>query len=273
MDAMTVAVDLAKDVFEVAVANRAGRIFERKRLTRRQFEHFIDAAARRDDGGDGGVRHGALLGPTMPGARAVACGCCRRSMCARTCVATKPIARDTEGVARGGSLWRNTSGRGEDGRAANAASAASRADAVANRRGPRASMSCGACCANMACRLPSGARTALTRMSRDPRRMPTHRAARPLSARPSRWCSTKCGRWKRASRDHRPAARARGPRAPDRATPATGARRRACITATALVGAVRAHSRVSPRARVCELARADAAGILQRAPPHLGRHQ
>lgn len=43
MNAMTVAVDLAKDVFEVAVANRAGRIVERKRLTRRQFVHFIDA--------------------------------------------------------------------------------------------------------------------------------------------------------------------------------------------------------------------------------------
>ena len=30
-DATTVAVDLAKDVFEVALANRAGRIVERKR--------------------------------------------------------------------------------------------------------------------------------------------------------------------------------------------------------------------------------------------------
>ncbi len=43
MDATTVAVDLAKDVFEVATANRAGRILERKRLTRRQFEVFVDA--------------------------------------------------------------------------------------------------------------------------------------------------------------------------------------------------------------------------------------
>jgi len=42
MDATTVAVDLAKDVFEVAVANRAGRIIERTRLRRRQFERFID---------------------------------------------------------------------------------------------------------------------------------------------------------------------------------------------------------------------------------------
>jgi hypothetical protein len=46
MDATTVAVDLAKDVFEVAVANRAGRITERKRLTRRQFERFIDTIPR-----------------------------------------------------------------------------------------------------------------------------------------------------------------------------------------------------------------------------------
>ena len=43
MDATTVAVDLATDVFEVALANRAGRILERKRLTRRQFERFIDS--------------------------------------------------------------------------------------------------------------------------------------------------------------------------------------------------------------------------------------
>jgi transposase len=43
MDATTVAVDLAKDVFEVAAANRAGRILERKRLTCRQFEVFVDA--------------------------------------------------------------------------------------------------------------------------------------------------------------------------------------------------------------------------------------
>ena len=42
MDATTVAVDLAKDIFEVALANRAGWILERKRLPRRQFERFID---------------------------------------------------------------------------------------------------------------------------------------------------------------------------------------------------------------------------------------
>ena len=43
MDTTTVAVDLAKDVFEVATANRAGRILERRRLTRRQFETFVNA--------------------------------------------------------------------------------------------------------------------------------------------------------------------------------------------------------------------------------------
>jgi hypothetical protein len=46
MDATTVTVDLAKDVFKVAFANRGGRIFERKRLTRPQFERFIDGLTR-----------------------------------------------------------------------------------------------------------------------------------------------------------------------------------------------------------------------------------
>jgi transposase len=43
MDATTVAVDLAKDVFQVAITNRTGRVIERKRLTRGQFERFVDA--------------------------------------------------------------------------------------------------------------------------------------------------------------------------------------------------------------------------------------
>ena len=45
MDATTVAVDLAKDIFEVAVANRGGRVVERKRLTRAQFGRFLDGLA------------------------------------------------------------------------------------------------------------------------------------------------------------------------------------------------------------------------------------
>jgi transposase len=49
MDATTVAIDLAKDVFQVAVANRAGRIVERQRFTRRQFERFIDTLVAQTD--------------------------------------------------------------------------------------------------------------------------------------------------------------------------------------------------------------------------------
>src|SRR4051794_21972256 len=45
MDATTVAIDLAKDVFQVALANRAGRILDRQRFTRRQFERFVDTLA------------------------------------------------------------------------------------------------------------------------------------------------------------------------------------------------------------------------------------
>ena len=45
MDATTVAIDLAKDVFEVAVANRTGRIVARKRLRRRPFERFLEELA------------------------------------------------------------------------------------------------------------------------------------------------------------------------------------------------------------------------------------
>ena len=45
MDATTVAVDLAKDVFEVAVANHTHRITDRRRLTRRQFESFLEGLA------------------------------------------------------------------------------------------------------------------------------------------------------------------------------------------------------------------------------------
>ncbi len=45
MDATTVDVDLPREIFEVALANRAGRIVERKRLTHRQFERFIEGLA------------------------------------------------------------------------------------------------------------------------------------------------------------------------------------------------------------------------------------
>lgn len=40
MSSLTIAVDLAKNVFELAVSNTSGRITERKRLSRPQFERF-----------------------------------------------------------------------------------------------------------------------------------------------------------------------------------------------------------------------------------------
>jgi transposase len=40
MPNVMIAVDLAKDVFEVAVSASAGRITERRRLSRLQFERF-----------------------------------------------------------------------------------------------------------------------------------------------------------------------------------------------------------------------------------------
>ena len=42
MNATTVAVDLAKNVFEIAVADAHWKIVERTRLTRAQFERWFD---------------------------------------------------------------------------------------------------------------------------------------------------------------------------------------------------------------------------------------
>ena len=42
MHATTVAIDLAKDVFELAFADAAGHITERKHLTRRAFAHCLE---------------------------------------------------------------------------------------------------------------------------------------------------------------------------------------------------------------------------------------
>ena len=45
MDGTTVAVDLAKTVFELAIADDRWRITGRRRLTRRKFAHFLATAA------------------------------------------------------------------------------------------------------------------------------------------------------------------------------------------------------------------------------------
>jgi len=91
MDATTVAVDLAKDVFQVALANRAGRIIDHQRLTRRQFERFLDTVAVSTE-----VIMESCGTAHYWGRRAQARGygfaCCRCSTCDRMCGATKPIA-------------------------------------------------------------------------------------------------------------------------------------------------------------------------------------
>jgi len=46
MSNVTIAVDIAKNVFEIAVSAAAGRISERRRMTRQQFERFWRASPR-----------------------------------------------------------------------------------------------------------------------------------------------------------------------------------------------------------------------------------
>lgn len=43
MDATTVAIDLAKNVFQIAVRNQAGRVVLRRRLTRQRFAAFVES--------------------------------------------------------------------------------------------------------------------------------------------------------------------------------------------------------------------------------------
>ncbi len=68
MNATTVAVDLAKNVFELAVADGHWRVIERHRLTRSQFERwFVNRAV--GSRGHGSLRFGASLGPPAPAPR------------------------------------------------------------------------------------------------------------------------------------------------------------------------------------------------------------
>ena len=45
MNATTVAIDLAKDVFELAYSDGSGRIIERKRVNRKLFRTLFDNCA------------------------------------------------------------------------------------------------------------------------------------------------------------------------------------------------------------------------------------
>lgn len=42
MSIKTIAVDLAKNVFELAVADGGGKVIERRRLSRNQFDHYFE---------------------------------------------------------------------------------------------------------------------------------------------------------------------------------------------------------------------------------------
>ena len=71
----------AKDVFQVALANRAGRIIDHQRLTRRQFERFLDTVAVSTEVIMESCGTARLLGMASAGPRATGSPCCRCSMC------------------------------------------------------------------------------------------------------------------------------------------------------------------------------------------------
>lgn len=62
MNATTVAVDLAKSAFQIAVADQHWKVVEKARLTRAQFFAVVRQPGGRA-GGNGGLRHGSSLGP------------------------------------------------------------------------------------------------------------------------------------------------------------------------------------------------------------------
>ena len=97
MDATTVAVDLAKDVFQVALANRAGRILDRQRLTRRQFERFLDTLAEDTEVimESCGTAHYWGRRDAGPG---LGCGCCRCSTCGPYVRRNKTDRADTDAL-------------------------------------------------------------------------------------------------------------------------------------------------------------------------------
>ena len=268
MNATTVAVDLAKDVFEVARANRAGRIFERKRLTRRQFERFIDELE--------------------PGTDVVmeACGtahywgrrCQARDVRVRLLPAryVRPYVRrnktdraDTEALLeadRCGGLQPVPVKTVEQQtlQALHRVRTQWQTARTARINVMRALLR------EQGLPIGVGARTALTRIpalldghdpgvARSPA-IPPHAAPR-RSAGP-----------RTAPRERRPAAHPSRARASRRPTPATGARRRRAHLDGAR-GIRWPHPRVSPRSPLCELDRPHAARILHRRSPVFGWHQ
>ena len=130
MDATTVAIDLAKDVFEVALANRAGQIRERKRLTRPRFERFLNELPAGTE-----VVMEACGTAHYWGRRCQARGLAVRLLPATVCPPIRPSQQNGShryrSVTRGRAVWRGAAGAREDGRAPDDSSAPLRALAVA----------------------------------------------------------------------------------------------------------------------------------------------
>ena len=78
MNSTTVAVDLAKNVFELAVADAEWRIVERHRLNRARFVAVLCAPCT-VPGGHGSLRQCALLGAAHRQPRVTRCGFCPRT--------------------------------------------------------------------------------------------------------------------------------------------------------------------------------------------------
>ena len=234
MDAMTVAVDLAKDVFEVARGESRGRIIERKRLTRRQFERFIDTLTAGNDVVMEACGTAHYWGRRCQARGIAGAAAARRSTCARTSVAIKPTARIPKRCSKRTAVAASSRCRSKrsNSRPCKRCIACARSG---KPRGQRASTSMRGVLREQGCRVPSA------RARRDARRQHARRrdASRSRHSVRTQWrgCSRTCGLWKHASRD-RPSARACGSGA--------SRSRRACmqvpgvgvITATALVGAV-----------------------------------
>ena len=126
MHAMTVAVDLAKTVFALAVANGQWRLTARHRFNRRQFARFLSTAPATHVVM---LRHGPLPGPGGVAARPPG-----HPRAARLCTAVCPPQQDRpcrcRSAARGGAVGADAECAGQAGRAASARRPASRAGAV-----------------------------------------------------------------------------------------------------------------------------------------------
>ena len=251
MDATTVAIDLAKDVFQVALANRAGRVVDRQRFTRRQFERFVDTLVEDTDVIMESCGTSHYWGRRMQ-ARASGCALAGPVRAARTSGETRRTApTPTHSLKR--PLRRDSSRAGED-RSSSKRSRRSIACAPSGRRRVwPGSMRCEDCWGNTATR-SLGARTVLRRVTAI---LGTRTPGPRCCVRRSRSSSTKSTDSRRRSPARSPA-RADRPRASRRDTAPNDPWRRRADRDRAR-GFRRAHSCVSSRTRVRQLAGVDAA--------------